>query len=261
MNPAHQRLASAAAALVWAAVLLYFCISGRINLYLAPGFRSYALLGGLGLALLGLFVLLTHKTPAPCGHDHTPGEGHDHDSSDMPAWGIITCMILPILAMAWLTNDSFSMRVLAHKGAFAEPVKLAPMSKSGIPTRSQLESRPRSEHGTVVVDLLEIYFSSMDPDYASVLDGMQVEVQARIALREKKIAYRLLLTCCAADGRPLSLELEIPKALDVLPDNSWARIGGRISYRKNSIGSLIPVITVSYLAAEKAPAEEYLLRY
>jgi uncharacterized repeat protein (TIGR03943 family) len=262
MNPAHQRLASAAAALVWAAVLLYFCISGRINLYLIPGFRNYALLGGLGLALVGLFVLLTHKTPASCGHDHAPGEGHDHESSDMPAWGIIACMVLPILATAWLTNDSFSMRALAHKGAFAEPVKLAPMSKGGVPTRDQLEARPRSEQGAVVMDLLEIYFSSMDPDYAAAMDGMQVEVQARIAAREKtKIAYRLLLTCCAADGRPLSLELEIPEALDVLPDNSWARIGGRISYRKNPTGSLIPVITVSHLAAEKAPAEEYLLRY
>ena len=157
MNPALQRLASAAAALAWAGVLLYFCISGRINLYLVPGFRNYALLGGLGLALVGLFVLLTHKTPASCGHDHAPGEGHDHDSSDMPAWGIVACMILPIMATAALTNDSFSMRALAHKGAFATPVKPAPLSRGAVPTRIQLESRRRTDRGVVAVDLFPLH--------------------------------------------------------------------------------------------------------
>lgn len=262
MNPALQRLASATAALVWAGVLLYFCISGRINLYLVPGFRNYALAGGLGLALVALFVLLTHRTRASCGHDHAPGEEHNHESSDMPAWGIIACMVVPILMTAWLTTDSFSMRALAHKGAFEEPVKLAPISGSGVPTREQLMARPRTDKGAVTVDLLEIYFSSMDPEYAKAMDGLDVEVQARIGAREgAKIAYRLLLTCCAADGRPLSVELEIPSELDVLGDNTWARIVGKLSYRENGQGNLIPVISVSHLVEEKAPAEEYLLRY
>lgn len=260
MNPAHQRLASAIAALVWAGVLLYFCISGRINLYLVPGFRDYALAGGLGLALVGWFVLLTHKTRASCGHDHAPGEEHNHESSDMPAWGIIACMVLPLVATAWLTDDAFSMRALAHKGAFEKPVKLTPISGSGVPTRKQLESRPKTDKGAVTVDLLEIYFSSMDPDYAKAMDGLEVEVQARVGAHEKtRIAYRLLLTCCAADGRPLSVELEIPAGLDVR-DNTWARISGKLSYRGDA-GHLTPVIAVSNLVEERAPAEEYLLRY
>lgn len=262
MNASHQRLASAIAALAWAGVLLYFCISGRINLYLVPGFRGYALAGGLGLALVGLFVLLTHRTPASCGHDHAPGEEHNHESSDMPAWGIIACMVLPLALTAWLTNDSFSMRALAHKGAFEAPVKLTPVTGSGIPTRAQLEARPRTAAGAVSVDLLEVYFSSMDPDYAKVMEGLEVEVQARVGARDgTKIAYRLLLTCCAADGRPLALELEIPREMDGGKDNVWARISGKISYRKADAGHLVPVITVSSLVEEKAPAEEYLLRY
>lgn len=262
MNPAHQRLASAIAALVWAGVLLYFCISDRINLYLVPGFRNYALAGGLGLALVGLFVILTHKTRASCGHDHAPGEEHDHEGSDMPAWGILAAMVLPILATAWLTTDTFSMRALEHKGAFSAPVKLTPISGSGVPTRAQLESRPRNQDGSITVDLLEIYFASMDPEYAKAMEGLDVEVQARVAARgDTKIAYRLLLTCCAADGRPLAVELEIPAALDVFPPGSWSRIAGTLSYRASSAGHLVPVIAVSKLVEEEAPAEEYLLRY
>jgi uncharacterized repeat protein (TIGR03943 family) len=262
MNPAHQRLASAFSVLTWAGVMLYFNISGRINLYLVPGFRNYALLGGLGLAMVGLFVLLTHRTRASCGHDHAPGESHDHESSEMSAWGIIACMVLPILAAAWLTKDSFSMRALAHKGAFSEPIKLAPMSKGSVPTREQLDARPRTPGGAISLDLLEIFFAAMDPEYANAMSGLKVEVQARLAvLDESKIAYRLLVTCCAADGRPLSVELQIPKPLDVLPENSWARIEGILSYRKNQSGTMTPVLAVSGLQSEEAPPEENLLRY
>lgn len=262
MNPAHQRLASAGAALAWAGVLLYFTISGRINFYLVPGFRTYALIGGLGLAMLGLFVLLTHRTQASCGHDHAPGESHDHDSPDMPAWGILASMVLPIMATAWLTTDAFSMRALEHKGAFSQPTKLVAPPPGSMPTRAQMEAGKRTENGSVIVDLLEIYFSSMDPEYAAVMEGLDVAVEARVAKRDgTRIAYRLLLTCCAADGRPLSLQLDIPAALDTLPENPWALIEGKLSYRKDPSGHLVPVIAVTRIQEKKAPSEEYLLRF
>ncbi len=76
-------LISVALLLLWSAVLLYFHYSGRVNEYL-PGdgiFRPMVLYTGIGLAIMGLFNLLTMGSEvAGCeGHDHgTGGCGHDH---------------------------------------------------------------------------------------------------------------------------------------------------------------------------------------
>ena len=58
MNPKVCRILFSLAVLSWAAALLYFHASGRIAKYLAPDFRMIALVGGLGLAVLGFFNLL-----------------------------------------------------------------------------------------------------------------------------------------------------------------------------------------------------------
>ncbi|TDU73087.1 uncharacterized membrane protein YcgQ (UPF0703/DUF1980 family) [Prosthecobacter fusiformis] len=71
---------------VWSAVLLYFYYTGRVNQYL-PGdgiFRPMVLVTGIGLAVMGLFNLLTMGAEdAACdGHDHSlPEEDDDHGHS------------------------------------------------------------------------------------------------------------------------------------------------------------------------------------
>ncbi len=71
---------------IWSAVLLYFYYTGRVNQYL-PGdgiFRPMVLTTGIGLAVMGLFNLLTMGAEdAACdGHDHgLPEEDKDHDHS------------------------------------------------------------------------------------------------------------------------------------------------------------------------------------
>ncbi|WP_397384564.1 hypothetical protein [Prosthecobacter sp.] len=78
-------LLSVAMLLLWAGVLLYFYISGRLINYLPPDgiFRPMVLVSGIGLAVLGLFNLLTMGAEdAGCeGHDHSHDD-HDHDHKD-----------------------------------------------------------------------------------------------------------------------------------------------------------------------------------
>ena len=78
-------LLSVAMLLLWGGVLLYFYISGRLINYLPPDgiFRPMVLVSGIGLAVLGLFNLLTMGAEdAGCeGHDHSHDDhdhGHDH---------------------------------------------------------------------------------------------------------------------------------------------------------------------------------------
>jgi hypothetical protein len=79
-------LLSVAMLLLWAGVLIYFYISGRLINYLPPDgiFRPMVLVSGIGLAVLGLFNLLTMTAEdAGCeGHDHAHDDDHDHDHKD-----------------------------------------------------------------------------------------------------------------------------------------------------------------------------------
>lgn len=70
-------LLSVAMLFLWGGVLLYFYISGRLTNYLPPDgiFRPMVLVSGIGLAVLGLFNLLT------MGAEDAGCEGHDHDHS------------------------------------------------------------------------------------------------------------------------------------------------------------------------------------
>ena len=118
MKPELRRILFSLAVLLWAGCLLYFYGSGRIVKYLAPDFRVIALAGGLGLAVMGLFNLLTAFQKADCGHDHGDGEEHDHEGGDMNPWTSLLLMVLPVaLSTAW-TKDGFSQSTLARKGLY-----------------------------------------------------------------------------------------------------------------------------------------------
>jgi hypothetical protein len=83
MNRKALHYTSVAVLLFLSALFLYFYLTGRIERYVAPEFRTWALAAGLGLAVLGLFNLVTARAAVDCGHDHSHdhGDEHDHDHS------------------------------------------------------------------------------------------------------------------------------------------------------------------------------------
>lgn len=81
-----QRLSlylGSASALVWAASMILFYVSGRMPFYLVGRgpFQTQALIAGIGIAIVALFVILTaNEKEADCGHDHgAADDDHDHD--------------------------------------------------------------------------------------------------------------------------------------------------------------------------------------
>jgi len=65
---------------LWGALFLYFYTSGRIEKYLDPSFRIYALISGIGFLLLGAFNFLNrNRAVGVCTHDHAHGDACDHE--------------------------------------------------------------------------------------------------------------------------------------------------------------------------------------
>ena len=271
MNPQTRRILFSLAVLVWSGVLLYFHASGRINKYLAPDFRPIAFVGGLGLAVLGLFNLLTAGQSADCGHDHgNDGPAHDHESSDLHPAVALLLMIVPVaLSVAW-TKDEYSAAALSRKGLYDLPSNVtSPFLSSALPplTREEIEKGHRkTADGFYEFSLMELFFATGDREMQSAIDGMKVETEGRW-IEEKtrnpngtrKRLYRLFITCCAADSRAIPIVLEFGKTPPVFPENGWVKVAGTMRFPLEE-GVLQPVLAVERVLAAEPPFEESFLR-
>lgn len=271
MNPKNRRILSSIALLCWSAVLLYFYSSGRINKYLAPDFRLISFAGGLGLAVLGLFNLLTAGQQVACGHDHGDGDGaHDHDSGDLHPLTAFLLMMVPVaLSVAW-TKDEYSVSALARKGLYDAPAAVrSPFLGSALPplTLAEIEkSHRKSADGFYEFSLMELYFSAGDREMQSLLDGLKVETEGRWMDEKirnpngsRKRLYRLFITCCAADSRPIPIVLEFGKTPPEFPENGWVRVSGTMRFQLEE-GVLQPVLVVERVLAAEPPYEESFMR-
>lgn len=128
--------------------MVYFYASGRISVYLAPEFRIYSLVAGLGLCVLGIFNLLTMKADVGCGHDHDhgdEGQGHEHDHDHGPPITVVSLIFLtvPLLVAARISPDGFGAQTVANKGLYNPNYEANPV-KEGFDLRVE-ETAPRKE--------------------------------------------------------------------------------------------------------------------
>jgi uncharacterized repeat protein (TIGR03943 family) len=271
MKPQTRRILSSVAVLGWAAVLLYFYSSGRINKYLAPDFRMIAFIGGLGLAVLGLFNLLTAGQKADCGHDHSGDEeAHDHESGDMHPLTAFFLMMVPVgLSVAW-TKDEYSTAALARKGLYDAPSATSlPFMASSLPamTREELEkSHRKTADGFLEFSLMELFFSTGDREMQTLIDGLKVETEGRWTDEKqhnpdgtRKRLYRLFITCCAADSRAIPIILEFGKFPPEFQENQWVKVSGTMRFPLEE-GVIQPVLIVERALAAEPPYEESFMR-
>jgi uncharacterized repeat protein (TIGR03943 family) len=271
MKPELRRILFSLAVLVWSATILYFHASGRINKYLAPDFRLIALLGGLGLAVLGLFNLFTAGQLADCGHDHEGEEEnhHDHEAGDLNPITALLIMVLPVVLASFWTKDEYSPNALARKGLYDSPASAATFLATAMPplTREEMEKTHRkTPDGFYEFSLMELFFATGDREMQSVIDGMKVETEGRWVEEKarnpngtRKRLYRLFITCCAADSRAIPIVLEFGKQPPEFPENGWVKVAGTMRFPLEE-GVIQPVLFVERTLAAEPPFEESFMR-
>jgi uncharacterized repeat protein (TIGR03943 family) len=271
MNPKLPRILFSLAVLFWSAVLLYFHATGRINKYLAPDFRPIAFVGGLGLAVLGLFNLLTAGQSADCGHDHgDDADAHDHETSDIHPLAALLLMVLPVACSVAWTKDEYSTAALSRKGLYDAPADMnTSFLAAAMPplTREMIEqSHRKTPDGYFEFNLMELFFATGDREMQSVIDGLKIETEGRW-IEEKmrnpngtrKRLYRLFMTCCAADSRAIPIVLEFGKTPPELPENGWVKVAGIMRFKLED-GVMQPVLAAERALAAEPPFEESFLR-
>lgn len=275
MNPKLRRILFSLTVLSWSVALLYFHASGRITKYLAPDFRLIALIGGLGLAVLGLFNLLTAGQQAGCGHDHGDADDephcHDHESGDIHPLLACVLMVLPLAASVAWTKDEYSAAALSRKGLYDAPQNMsASFLSAAMPTitREEIEKGHRkTADGFYEFNLMELYFATGDREMQSAMDGLKIETEGRLiedrtrnAKSTRKRLYRLLMSCCAADSRAIPIVLEYGNnPFPGIAENQWVKVAGTMNFPMEE-GLLQPILTVDRTVEAEPPFEESFLR-
>ncbi|MEK7953567.1 TIGR03943 family putative permease subunit [Luteolibacter soli] len=270
MNPKFQRMLFSLALLVWAGVLIYFHVSGRISKYLVPDFHPLVMIGGLGLAVVGLFNLLTATQEASCGHDHGPGDTHDHESPDVHPVAAFLILLLPLcIGVAWTKDGFVSIGALTRKGLMDTPADASSLVLSAsLPklTKERIATQhPKNADGYHSFGLMELFFSAGDPEMRELVEGMQVETEGRVikdpeaAVPTQRRLYRLFITCCAADSRAIPIIVRFKNGVPQVADNTWMKLTGTIRYPDEGEG-FVPVLEVDSAAEAPAPPEESFMR-
>ncbi len=269
MNRVVSRCLQSLALVTWGGALVYFHASGRMVKYLAPDFRLIALAGGLGLVVVGLFCLLTARQQADCGHDHGPEDAHDHESLDIHPLGGFAIMLAPLLlAIAW-TTDGYSVAALTRKGLEDTAAESGLFLSSILPplTKELIEEQhPSDKNGYRQFPLMELFFSSADPEMRDLVGGMQVVTEGRLvddpdphAPPNQRRLYRLFITCCAADSRPIPIIARFEEPLPEIDENEWVRLSGTITFPDEGEGP-VSVLEVDFPEIVPAPPEESFMR-
>mgnify|MGYP005846354771 CR=1 FL=1 len=266
-SPILSRCLHAIALMTWGVVLVYFYLSDRLTKYLAPEFLPISFAGGLAMIVIGLFILLTARQPTECGHDHGPEDTHDHESLDIHPIGAALIMIVPLLLSTAWTQDRFSEATLNRKGLQDSPSRARSLVTGLQPlTREIIERQhPKNENGYRPFPLMELFFTSAEPETRALVEGMSVVTEGRMVIdsgkpHTRRRLYRLFVTCCAADSRPIPIIAEFTKLKPPdIEENTWMTLSGTISFPDEGDGP-IPVIRVEFAEQTEAPFQESFMR-
>ncbi len=290
MNAAFRRWLPCATLATWSAILLTFCVSGRMRGFLTPEFRIGALAAGIAMGVMALVFLLFPAdanccSAAECGHTF----------SRRATGKIITFLILlvPITTAAMFSPTGYSGNAVKNRVAITDaaqlgaaprtnstfkPVELPLPTKDGSPApasqpasaqQSQQPPAPqdylqRTADGTIVAEVLDLLYAAQDNALRKDFEGKKVQLVGQLmpdtsnnasGLRFK--AVRMFMTCCAADARPVATLVE-SDVKQTLPEMSWIKINGTATFPVEN-GRRIAVLKAT--GVEKCPPPEESMLY
>ncbi len=191
------------------------------------------------LALVGL-VRDMRQTPEVVDQVH--GIDHEHGSGGHAPW----LMVLPVLAIllvppAALGADAVDRTVgnPGGNGVVEAAPRFPPLPPGPAPelTMSDFVARAISER-------------------SGRLDGREVAVTGFVARHDNEVRLaRLLISCCAADARPMTVRLD-GGGLDYPPD-TWLQVRGLQPGSATAETRYVPALTVSSAEVVPAPEDPY----
>jgi uncharacterized repeat protein (TIGR03943 family) len=204
--------------------------------YVKQGLRPFLIAAGLTLVIAAIMTLW-YELRGRRDHDH----GHGHSHEPWVAW----LLILPVFALLLVAPPALGSHAASRKGTALTSVSDFPPLPQGDPAK---------------ISVLD-YASRAVFDEGRSLGKRRVSITGFVVAGPEGRTYlaRMILTCCAADARPVKVALtgDLP---DTLKPDTWLEVTGRYSPKtvKDEINNeTIPYLDVVDLKIIPAPNEQY----
>jgi uncharacterized repeat protein (TIGR03943 family) len=231
--------------------LLKISFTGTYVRYVKPGSRWLLIAGGvvlLAVAVATLWQVVRAHTAASGGAHSRHGRdtvaegGHDHSRSNV-AW----LLLVPALALLVLAPPAI--------GSFQ-----ASRSGTALTAPANSDFAPLPDGDPVRISILD-YASRAVFDQGRSLAGRHVRLSGFVMAGPNRTPYlaRMVVTCCAADARPIKVGLSGDVPPNLKPD-AWIEVDGAFTDRadKDPVNSdAIPYIQVSAVRSIPAPQSQY----
>ena len=278
--------------IIFGSVFIWFYVHGRLDKYLtsAGSFQIQALIAGLVLCMIGIFLVITSGNEAGCTHDHD----HDHGPTTLGG-NLVTLLIvlIPVLYSAIYTPDAYSKSWVQKnssswgKGPIGEAPELFKL-KNNIGSTKAANSSNESENsesvaeaagwgpytiedlkqqvdqndnGEFMMDVISIFYTGGDDEVQQVVKGLPVETigQAMPETMRNEAGnririFRLMMNCCIADARPISIPVEFDQSIPNYKEMGWYKVHGVMGY-ENWDEFTIPVLKATKLVPTAEPEQ------
>ncbi|GIJ21026.1 TIGR03943 family putative permease subunit [Micromonospora lutea] len=218
--------------------------------YVKEGLRPFLIAAGLLLvaaAIMTLWYELRPAAPRALAPVGGPGTGHDDHGQAHHEPRVGWLLILPVLGLLLVAPPAL--------GSYA-----AGQAGTALGSQQQSDYPPLPEGDPVQVSVLD-YASRALFDRGASIGDRRVQLTGFIATGADRepILARMVLSCCAADGRPVKLGLtgDVPAGL---PDDTWVEVTGRYSDRlgRDPVNDAeIPYLEVESWRQVPAPKRPY----
>ena len=111
------------------------------------------------------------------------------------------------------------------------------------------------------MDVVSIFYTGGDEEVRNVVDGLKVETMGQVMPEKirnpegtRVRVFRLMMNCCIADARPVSIPVDFGGTPPQYKEMGWYKIHGTMSYEQWDEFS-IPVLRATKMEQTEAPPQ------
>jgi uncharacterized repeat protein (TIGR03943 family) len=203
----------------WGILMLKYWLTGKLYLLIHPDYFWLAIVGGIGLLIIGFFKglqLWKNRHQAPIANAL-------HINLFPPGWGSFLLLTAAILGLI-ITPRAFASQTALDRGV----TELIGASRIQ-PQAFRAQVRPEERSLVDWVRTLNVY---PEPD---AYTGQKVKVQGFVihqpnVSQEYIFLARFILTCCAADAYPVGLPVQLStSSRQQYPPDTWLEVEGQMT--------------------------------
>ncbi|MEO6847599.1 MAG: TIGR03943 family protein [Chthoniobacterales bacterium] len=278
MSTILSRILTSFVLMVWGTVLTWFYFSGKVQAYLHPTFQIYPAISGIILILMACVVLI-FGFPECCNGENC---AHTHGKLTFGRIFAFVILIFPIFVAASTSPGQFgatavmnrgyvdnisqlpgAQKALAKQQPFVEP-PLPGENPSTQPKPSDSDNYlPKNAKGQLTLQTIDLLYAAEEPSMRKDFENKEVELIGQfMPLKVKNPTgsrfnlIRMYIVCCAADARPVAINIQAPKGED-FKDMSWVKVVGKAEFPLEG-GRHTPLIVASSIEKCDPPSDKFL---